>query len=159
MRNFRLAGTCIFLSLIVGCAGTATEGMRENNKITKEGFARLKMDAASSKTKPQYQCPPPGLPSPDHCFYYLNVTLESGQVYGQVADEVIVGNKKDCEKWNSEHPELPPMKCADLGTYRKFKFPLPIDGEPGVGQDAWFQNDTQTGKLKKLPKDFKPERY
>ena len=63
MRNFRLAGTCIFLSLIVGCAGTATEGMRENNKITKGGFARLKTDAA--KTKPQYQCPPPGLPSPD----------------------------------------------------------------------------------------------
>ena len=45
MRNFRLAGACIVLSLVVGCAGTATEGMKENNKITPEGLAHMLRDA------------------------------------------------------------------------------------------------------------------
>ena len=159
MRNFRLAGACIVLSLVVGCAGTATEGMRENNKITPEGLAHMLRDAALPNTRPQYQCPPPGLPSPETCFYNLNLTLESGQVYGVVADAVIENARRHCEWWNTEHPDLPHMTCIDLGTYRKFKFPLPIDGDPGpIGQDVWFQNDPPTGKLKKIAKDQKPQR-
>jgi hypothetical protein len=149
MRNFRLAGACIVLSLLVGCAGTG-----ENNQITKDGFAHMQMDAARSK--PQYQCPPPGLPSPEICVYKLKVFKDSNPLQGQVARSVIEQNQQDCLEWNTGHPDLPSMTCPDPDTYRYFRFQLPIEGDLGsIGEEEVFENDPATGKLKKSIKKVK----
>lgn len=155
MRNFRLAGACIVLSLLVGCAGTG-----ENNNITKEGFVHMQRDQA--KSTEQVPCPPPGLsssPERDPCVYKLKVFKDSNPPQGQVARSVIKQNQDDCLWWNTSHPDLPAMTCPDPDTYRYFRFQLPIEGDLGsIGDEEVFENVPATGKLKKSNKKVK-EKY